>query len=456
MYKYKRIKFFKINYRKNTNQNRMDENQTKKSIIFKFENRESFRYDVVSSVKIINLKKILETALQIPRFKIRLYNEEIEYTNSEDSEIGKLFPSTNEIIFNVCLNPLLKSDLNNEIVLRFKLKNFCSKHENKYPCNFCFDCNMSFCSICHKEGFHTSHEIIEKYDFLHEPKMIVERMFQSLTEEILTLSFNNKELEDYVEQRLRGDYFDLIKNLLLKIEERSQKLLRTYEEINFNSLNEIEQNLKKVKESCIEALENKKEELQMQNIIVDDTVVVSYFNTILQVEKQKEQIYNDILTFKESLSSYNKIQNYLESTGNAVRKALEEILNDNQDFQACEKQIKVNQIIPIDCENVKTSLFQNILKSSTKIPLLHDKKDIIENLFTTSRTKNVNRYLESDNFIRENLPIGRIDFETNKKNKSNDGIINNADVIVTEFSRNENDELNNFEINPNFINFDES
>lgn len=390
----------------------MEVNRIRK-VIFTFDNRDAFRYDVNQSIRIIDLKKILETGLQIPRFKIRLYQNGVEYTNLDDSKIEILFPSLNEITFQVSFHPLYTEKSEKEIAIKLLLGMFCKQHENKYPCHFCFECNESFCSVCHKNQIHADHETIEKYDYLQDSDLIVERIFKKLTEEVSLLRFDNQEQVQLLEHKIKGNYFDTLRNLLSRIEDRARDLLRMYSDVNIRSLKEIEENLKKVKKSCVGALFNKKEELHMQNIIIDETIVVSYYNTILQIHNQKEPIYNDIQRYMDSLKSFKHVNKFLDNVSKELNRVLESFLNNNEDYKICEKEIKKNEIKPVDEEEVKTTLYKDILNSTSKKPLSH-KKFFSDSPFNTA-SKGVTKFHHLDEGFNGNIPVSNIDFGSNKK-----------------------------------------
>ena len=50
-----------------------------RQVVFNFDKKSDFRYDVNQNIRIIDLKRMIETALQIPRYKLRLFHNNIEY-----------------------------------------------------------------------------------------------------------------------------------------------------------------------------------------------------------------------------------------------------------------------------------------------------------------------------------------------------------------------------------------
>ncbi len=413
-----------------------------RQVIFKFDNREAFRYDVSQSIKIIDLKKILETALQIPRFKIRLYHNSEEYTNLDETKIEVLFPNLNLITFQVSFHPLYNSDKSEkEIAIKLRLGSFCKLHENKYPCHFCFDCNESFCSVCHKNQLHADHQTIEKYDYLQDADLIVESIFKKLEEKVSMLKFDNQEEVQVLELKIKGSYFENLRILLSRIEDRARDLLKTYSDVNKLSLREIEENLNKVKKSCIDALHNKKEELQMQNIIIDESIVISYYNSLMQIHNQKEPINNNIQMYLDSLKSFKHINTFLEHATRELNKVLEGFLNDSEQYRICENEIKKNEIKPIDVEEVKQTLFKDIQNSSSKIPL--SQRKILSDSLINTASKGVNNFHHLDDESYGKNLVNNIDFGSNKKAGSTFSLSLQQELISNNISKKELEFLKN-------------
>ncbi len=343
-------------------------------VVFTFDNGDSFRYDVNQNIRIFDLKRIIETALNIPRLKINLCYKGVSYTNLNDSKIEELFPDLNEIIFKVSYNPFFNNGKSEEdIALKLILGYNCRLHENKYPCFFCFDCNESFCSICNKNKIHADHENIEKYDYLQEPDLVIERMFKKLTDEVYSLRFDIQEQVNLIDGKLKRNYFENLRDLLIKIEERSKDLIRIFFEVNSTSLKQIKQNLKTIKDKCRDVLNSKKNELEMQNIIIDDSIIISYYNAILQIYNQKQQIYNDIKKYLNSIKSFDCINDFLDNFSRNINKSLQDILNKNEDYIFFENEIKKYKIKPLNYEDIKTSLSRDIINSTNKKPVSHKK-----------------------------------------------------------------------------------
>ena len=348
-----------------------------RQIIFHFDKKSNFRYDVNQHIRILDLKRMIETALQIPRYKIRLYQNNIEYTQTDDSKLETLFPDLQQIDFDVILGPNMSNEpVEKEIAIKLRLGEFCEQHVYKYPCHFCFDCNKSFCSICNLENTHSDHDTIEKYDYLQDTHVIVNRIFSRVSEDIKSLKFENEENVIKFESYLKDEFFDKLRDLITEIESKIKGILNVYLNLSINSLKQIENNLDTIKSNCSDALNNQKEVLQMQNMLIDDSVIINYYNTILQICNQRLPVENDKVKFKELVGSLSVVKPFAENIFNEIKAYLLEKLNLDS-FAICEQEILKNKIEPVNVEKVKARLLQDILNSTSKKPLSAIKQNIL-------------------------------------------------------------------------------
>ncbi len=348
-----------------------------RQVVFHFDKKSDFRYDVNQNIRIIDLKRMIETALQIPRYKIRLYHNNIEYTRTDDSRLETLFPNLQLIEFKVSLSPSTSTDPSEkEIALKLRLGEFCNQHTYKYPCHFCFDCNVSFCSICNLENLHTDHETIEKYDYLQDTHILVNRIFKRVSEDINNLRFENEENVINFESYLKEEFFDKLRNLISEIEGRIKNLINVYLDSSKNSLRQIQNNFDTILDNCAVELDNRKSELEMENMLIDQSVIVNYYNTILQIHSQKKPIENEIFKFFDLVKSFDLIKPIAENLFYEIKDSLLNKLNLDT-YRVCEEDILKNKIYPVNVEKFKAKLRQDILNSTSKKPLSIAKANIL-------------------------------------------------------------------------------
>lgn len=348
-----------------------------REVVFSLENKpEVYRYDVCQSIKILDLKRMIETALQISHQRIKLFHNNNDYTQKDDSRLETLFPTLHSINFVLMISNKSEFDasLEKEISLKLRLNAYCENHLYKYPNHFCFDCLKSYCSICNVDNLHLGHETIEKYDYLLDSSVIVSRIFCKISEEIKDLKFENEENVHKFSAYLTQEFFDKLRNLITEIEIKIKNILNVYMDSSKNSLKQIELNLKTLKDNCAEALEHRKSELQLENMLVDENIIINYYNTILQIYAQKQPIELDKGRFSELIGSLSVVKPVAENLFNEIRDYLMQKLSLDA-FAQCEKEILKNKINPINSEKVKKNIREDILGSTGKIPNLFGNKD---------------------------------------------------------------------------------
>ena len=379
-----------------------------RQIVFNFDKKSEYRYDVNQTIKILDLKRMIETALQIPRYRVKLYHNNIDYTSNDDSRIEALFPDLQLIFFNVALEPNLSNEAGQkEISIKLKLGNFCEDHPYKYPCHFCFDCNRSFCSICNRENIHSEHETIEKYDYLQDTNIIVNKIFCKVTEEIKSLKFENEENVEKFEIYLKEELFNKLRDLINDIENKVKNILNVYLESSKNSLKQIENNLNSIKVNCSDALNSKKEELNMQNMLIDESVIISYYNTILQIHHQKQPIEQDKKKFLELVESLSIVQPLAENIFNEIKGFLLNKL-ESDTFTKCENEINKNKISAVNLDNIKDRLHTDIMNSTSKKPMANARAAILgmspqEFSVFNSEIKNKFHHLDDSYYLKSEI-----------------------------------------------------
>jgi len=341
-----------------------------RQVIFNLDKHNPLKYDVNQSIKIRDLKKIIETAIQIQRNDIKLFHNNVSYTEKDDSRLENLFPSLQTIEFLTVIEPKkekISSIQEKEISLKLKLGEYCESHLYKYPCFFCFDCNKSFCSICNLENIHDGHETIEKYDYLQNPEEIVNRIFAKSTEEIKRVKKHDLEIAKSLERYISEDLFKFLKEKIRQVEERLKDMLNIYIESYESSWFQISENLNEVKKTCKDALEKRKEDLNISDMLVDENIIINYYNTIMQVHNQRQHFLVDKSKIEELEKSINKIKPLADRVFSELNSFLEGKLN-NEAFSKCEHEIKQHKVSPVQKTIFMNYLAKEILNSTNKKP----------------------------------------------------------------------------------------
>jgi len=339
--------------------------------------KSNFRLDVNQNVKISDLKRIIETAFQIPRNKIRIFHQNKEIIQTDDSRVENVFPNLQSIELTIVLgNDNSNETREKEFAFKLRLGEYCDRHNYKYPCHYCFDCNKSFCSICNLENLHAEHETIEKYDYLQDSSIIVNRIFEKSTESVKILKPVDQEKVLTFEKYLKENLFDRLRESISNIELKFKEILKVYLESSKNSLKQVNTNLIQIKEQCIENLDQTKRDLQFQNMLIDESVITSFYKTILATFNQKKIIESDKDQYHELLNSLDLVKPVAETLFNEIKKYLTEKLTVDS-YHKCHQEILKKKIEPVDINKLKENLGKYLVNTVKKNMVSGSKSKII-------------------------------------------------------------------------------
>ena len=191
-------------------------------VTFEFDTHKKYSFDVNKNINIHSLIRMLYAASNIGRKCIRIFNDNTEYTKADDL-LMNLFPNQNEITFEVKIDDGKSFELNiNYINLDF---GYCNIHNGKYTLFYCYDCQKSFCSDCLKSNLHKCHNFAEKYDYLQDSKILIERILNNLKPQINLIDENK--IND-IKYKLNNDYFPRIHNLINDINKKFNCIIDCY------------------------------------------------------------------------------------------------------------------------------------------------------------------------------------------------------------------------------------
>jgi hypothetical protein len=408
-----------------------------RQVIFNSNQQIPLKYDVNQSIKIYDLKKMIEVALQIPRSNIKIFHNNVSYTEKDNLRLENLFPNLQTIEFFIVLEPKKEKndDQDNQICLKIKLGDYCESHVYKYPCHFCFDCNKSFCSICNLENVHSGHETIEKYDYLQNPEEIVNRIFAKSEKEIKKINHTNLEQAKTLERYITDDLFKFLKEKIRQVEDRLKDMLNIYIDSHETSWFQMNENLKEVKKTCVDALEKRKEDLNISDMLIDENIIINYYNTIMQVHNQRQLFLYDKSKIEELEKSISKIKPLADTVFTELNNFLESKLN-NEAFSQCVKEIIQNKVSPVHRTSFMNNLVKEIINSTNKKPsatkqllerscgkFMNSEKKKFHHLDNTIENENFNSNFDNNN--NNNLNVSEA-FKISSPQKERNNIFNNS------------------------------
>lgn len=218
-----------------------------------------YKFDVNQSVSIRKLKKMIISAANLQKSGLRLFHNSIDYSKNDLDTLQDLFPSLNVIEFNVTTDASHEHN-ENEKHIKLKFGKYCPKHEFKYAYFFCYDCSSSLCSLCLQTENHTTHNYIEKYDYLQSSRNLVETIFYDLKEYSYEGKFNDAKLDE-MRTNIKNKVFPSLRELIDRIEKNILELFDFYYEAESVSFKNLQKNVSELKKHCTEGLDKLKSEI---------------------------------------------------------------------------------------------------------------------------------------------------------------------------------------------------
>lgn len=285
---------------------------------FIYNQEREYNFDVNENITFHNLKKMIASAANLEKIGIRIWHEEVEYTSKENETLDSEFPQLNPVIFNLEMNTKRIDDYDRLLKLRLN-QEYCKNHEGKYPYFYCHNCMKSICSECIISGEHKDHDIKEKYDYLQNSKILIEKIFKDFDNEKLdpTGKLKLKELKKII----KTDFAQLIR-MLQQLENCLNQSIDLFIEDNKNHIEQIEKNYRILKASCTEGLDLLKNRLDIESIMLDENIYLEFDKKFKELELQKQRFLNDV----KNRRNYNDNITQLESIINDIYSKIFEFL----------------------------------------------------------------------------------------------------------------------------------
>ena len=351
------------------------------------------------NIKMEELKIMIQKAAHLRKNTFNLYCKGVDYTPYNSETFDSLFPGQNLVIFTLEL--LNGSEDFNETELLLQINMPCPEHNYKFLFYYCFDCGKSICSECFTNGPHKGHKIQDKCFYLLPTKYLVEKMFEN---------WSKKPYEDYQISVNLNEYKNNLNNIIFKnlfqmlqeVQKKCNDLIDKYNTINQNSLSNIRDSVRDIKISCIKALDEYKDLINIKDIINNEEVFIDFDHTYKDMgNKQKEKFKENLLKFQE----LNKtISILVENLINDICEMIKDILikaNDDKQYIDIEQKINLKLIKPVNKDDIINQL------SDKKIRIIKNQK---------FERKTINIYNKFIGQISEGIEN---ELENNKNNNNN-------------------------------------
>ena len=385
-----------------------------------------YLFDVNQNILIKKLKSMIVAAADLNKVGLRIFHEGKEYTNEDEKALDELFPDLELVEFDIRYSYEQVEDLDE--IINLKIKQHCLKHNDKYPYFYCFTCKKSICSSCLASGEHINHDTKEKYDYLQESKNLVEILFKDLKD----LFKNTKEGSDDAVEALKAkvsiQFFPKLVEMVKQIEQKMKNLITFFLEKEKGNYNTIENNVKSLKTHCEEGLNKLKKEIQIEDIMVDEDVFLTFDSKFKEIGEEKEKFKQDIEKYKQFSDNLAKIQSEIEKTYKEIYDFLLKYLTVTE-YKDIKKKIDAQNIEELNGDNIINKLLSDVKKrgSEVKSPYQSGNKNYNYNI----NLNNNNNYIGNQYFLRNrNVPNNKTkEFMVEEKDNNNKNLRNKKKEI---------------------------
>ena len=312
-------------------------------------NTRVYNLEFDQNIQMKELKIMIQVAAHLKKNNFRLFSEGQEYTQYHEETFETLFPSTNFVVFTIQKG---EGEVFDEAELLLQINAPCKEHAEKFLLFYCFDCNCSICCDCFLIGKHKGHHIQDKCYYLLPSKFLVERMFQTWSRNPYVdynITTDLSEMKDKLNNVLFVQLFQLLKEVQVKCND----IIDNYNNVNKNSLGNIRDSVRDIKVSCVKALDDLKEKLNIKDIVNNPQIFKEFDIHYKNMGKiQDEKFKKNLENFKQLNQQVSiMVTNLIEKIYNLILEALKEASNEQQ-YNNIKIQIAQKLIMPVDQNSI--------------------------------------------------------------------------------------------------------
>ena len=375
-----------------------------------------YLFDVNQNITIYKLKKMITVAANIGK-NVRIFHDHIEYTDKDAYCLDELSPDLQLVEFTI-------EEFSNEKIeeydnlINLKLKPYCNGHKGKYPNFYCYTCGYSICSDCLRNNAHKGHNIKEKYDYLQGSKDLIENLFIDLKDLLNKTNGVPDEIIKKLKLKISIEFFPKLVEIVKQIEKNMINLIMFFLEKDQNNYKLIQNNLVELKSSCAEGLDKLKENIEIEDLMVDENVFLTFDSKFKGITNEKDKIKKDIETYKTFTDNLVLIQNIVEKTYNEIYEFLIKYLEITK-FIDIKNKINMDNISEINKKEILERILGDIKKKEPNTKF-------IEFL------RNVRRLKNDSTLSMQNQEQNQTQIQTENKDKEKNNNNQSEDVEMKE------------------------
>ena len=437
------------------------------------DDKRTYSIDIDDSSTFYEFKKILSESAHLIENNFHIYHKEQEYTNEyDDNTLKEIFPRMQIVKLILKINKNLNEIEEKLLSVKINIKIPCEKHSRKYKVLYCFTCNKSICFDCYiLTQEHLNHKIEEKSDYIAPAEFLMNKIFKN------SYIFKaDTKLSKYIESvnfraDLKLNIFENLRKLINSIENKFNSCLQFFSFNEDLSEKNTNNNIDLIKKYCIEYFIKLKNDIEINQIIIDDKIFLTLYQKLKEVEKYKDEY---LLSNKKKYEKLNSLllpfTTKIENITNELKNNFEEILNQDI-YENFSNLVQENTVELIQKNEISDLMFKNIyVKRKSHFHLLNSKKEkersnsALNKIFHFNKEKNPFKKAISSSPKKEIYSESLTDLKNDNKNDNNnqfsfsqqkiENIGSKKDSLIKVGNRLEiNDENCNFENNTiNYIN----
>ena len=321
------------------------------------------------------LKMMIQKAAHLKKNTFSIYKEGEDFTQYTDETFDSLFPDETLVVFTLELNKGEENFDETELLLQINMP--CPEHDYKFLLYFCFDCGKSICSDCFTNGAHKGHKIQDKCFYLLPSKYLVKKMFENWSKKPYEDFQISQNLEDF-KNNLNNVTFKQLFEMLKQVQTKCNDLIDNYNLINQKSLCNIRDSVRDIQTSCIKALDEYKDLINIKDIVNNQEVFIDFDKTYKEMgNKQEEKFKENLLKFQELNKSVSiLVENLIKDVCKNINDVLVKAKDDKQ-YKDVEQNINLKLIQPVNKDDIINQISEK--KKYIKINKKNNRKTTINN-----------------------------------------------------------------------------
>ena len=302
------------------------------------------------NIQMKELKIMIQVAAHLKKNNFLLISEDgQEYSKYHEETFESLFPSKNLVVFRIQKG---EGEVFDEAELLLQINCPCPNHGDKFTLFYCYDCNCSICCDCFLFGIHKGHHIQDKCYYLLPSKFLVERMFQSWSRNPYVdykITTDLSELKNKVNNVLFSQLFQMLK----EVQNKCIEVIDEYNNVNLNSVANIRDSVRDIKASCVKALDELKEKLNIKDIVNNPQIFKEFDIAYKNMGRIQNEKFKKNLEIFEQLNQQVSIlvNNLIDKVYNLILETLKEALNE-QKYNNVKIEISQRLVSPIDRNSI--------------------------------------------------------------------------------------------------------